>query len=236
MLMKYLSFSVLPLTLGLLAMFGWAWIMSLKINCLPLGVCEGTQTSRPQILVCLRITWGACLKMPTHGEFDFESVGWWASLASLLRRCWYRRLPELETVKLYLKGNDVHKAEATSVDCKADAVLFFLYRKKKKQQQHCLGLRLCLPVNTHTHVCVSMQPRKPQSHTVLFSKRERLREWLLPRGELKWFPLQTLALQPRRSLMMNTNDTGTILGPGAQTHSMFHVINRPTASNSQFLN
>lgn len=80
----------------------------------------------------------------------------------------------METVKLYLKGNDVHKAEATSVDSKADAVLFFLYRKKKKN--HYLGLRLCLPVNTHTHVCVSMQPRKPQSHTVLFSKRERLRE------------------------------------------------------------
>ena len=27
------------------------------------------------------------LKMPTHGEFDFESVGWWASLTSLLRLC-----------------------------------------------------------------------------------------------------------------------------------------------------
>lgn len=27
------------------------------------------------------------LKMPTHGEFDFESVGWWASLTSLLRQC-----------------------------------------------------------------------------------------------------------------------------------------------------
>ena len=44
------------------------------------------------------------LKRPTHGEFDFESMGWWASLTSLLRWCWYRRLPELETVKLYLKG------------------------------------------------------------------------------------------------------------------------------------
>lgn len=97
--------------------------------------------------------------MPTHGEFDFESVGWWASLASLLRRCWYRRLPELETVKLYLKGNDVHKAEATSVDCKADAVLFFLYRKKKNT----VWAYVCVCLWTPIHMCV--WACNPESHS-----------------------------------------------------------------------
>ena len=70
---------------------------------------------------CLR----SLLKTPTHRELDFVSVGWWAFLTSHLRRCCGRSLPELGTVKLYLKGNDVHKVGSISVDCKADTVLSF---------------------------------------------------------------------------------------------------------------
>lgn len=75
----------------------------------------------------------------------------------------------METVKLYLKGNDVHKAEATSVDCKADAVLFFLYRKKKNTVWP-TSVFAC--EHPYTCVCEHATRKVTVPHSTLFQERE----------------------------------------------------------------
>lgn len=69
--------------------FGTPWpclaghpFMSSKINCLAFGQKIGQQSSDINVLKhCLR----RLLKIPTHGLFDFVSLGWQAFLTSPLR-------------------------------------------------------------------------------------------------------------------------------------------------------
>ena len=79
----------------------------------------------------------------------------------------------METVKLYLKGNDVHKAEATSVDSKADAVLFFLYRKKKKKNPPLSGSTSVFACeHPYTCMCEHATQKATVPHSTLFQERE----------------------------------------------------------------
>lgn len=103
------------------------------------------------------------LKMPTHGEFDFESVGWWASLTSLLRQCWYRRLPELETVKLYLKGNDVHKALRCPLLWTLRQMQSYSFSTGKKKKKPTIWVYICVCLWTPIHMYV--WACNPESHS-----------------------------------------------------------------------
>ena len=69
---------------------------------------------------------------------------------------------------LFKRKNDVYKAEATFVDCKADAVLFFLYRKKTLSGS--TSVFAC--EHPYTCMCEHATQKATVPHSTLFQERE----------------------------------------------------------------
>ena len=109
------------------------------------------------------------LKMPTHGEFDFESVGWWASLTSLLRWCWYRRLPELETVKLYLKGKMTFTRQKPLL-WTVRQMQSYSFSTEKKTLSGSTSVFAC--EHPYTCMCEHATQKATVPHSTLFQERE----------------------------------------------------------------
>lgn len=139
------TFSIFPLVWDCLALFGWARLMSSKINCLAFGKKIEQQSSDISVLThCLR----SLLNIPNPKELDFVSLRWRAFLTRHLRRCRIRWLAELETVKLYLPGNDVHKG-GPPLWIVRQTQYYYSSREKCCVWVH---VYVCMCTHLHTHV------------------------------------------------------------------------------------